>query len=236
MTATRLRRAFWIGAAGILCLAALIALVAVLGGTFSETDGRILVTLMALLYAGGTAVSGLALDDRGDARAAVGRAVAIASPLGLGSMLWGVWSFVFEGESQAAGKVAWSAFVALAACLITSTGFLLARRPGFVTLAAAASTLAATAAAVSIGGIWAEPAGDGYVKLVAALWILAVLGYFLVPVGQRFTGAGATAAEVRVLAVLGDVELVASRHLLDGTSVAERLRGGERLTLRRRAA
>ena len=64
MTRVRLRRILWIGAAAILVAAALVAATAVLRGGFSETDGKILVTLGALLYAGGTALAGLALGDQ----------------------------------------------------------------------------------------------------------------------------------------------------------------------------
>jgi len=41
----RFARVFWIGAAGIVVLAALIALVAIVRGSFSGTDARILLTL-----------------------------------------------------------------------------------------------------------------------------------------------------------------------------------------------
>ena len=49
MTRLRLRRIFWMGAAAIVVVAALVALAAVLKGDFSDTDGRTLVTLAALL-------------------------------------------------------------------------------------------------------------------------------------------------------------------------------------------
>jgi hypothetical protein len=41
---SRLTRIFWIGAATILVVAALIAITAVAGGNFSSTDGKILLT------------------------------------------------------------------------------------------------------------------------------------------------------------------------------------------------
>jgi hypothetical protein len=59
-----LARTFWIGAAGILILAALVAMAAILRGDFGDTDAKILGTLFALLLAGATAVSGLALVER----------------------------------------------------------------------------------------------------------------------------------------------------------------------------
>ena len=48
MTRLRLRRIFWMGAAAIVVAAAPVALAAV-EGDLSDTDGRILVTLAALL-------------------------------------------------------------------------------------------------------------------------------------------------------------------------------------------
>jgi hypothetical protein len=64
------------------------------------------------------------------------------------------------------------------------------------------------------------------------LWILGVLGWLLVPVLQRFTAVDASAAGIRVLAVLDGVELVASRSVLDGVQI-EAPAAGERLVLRR---
>jgi hypothetical protein len=233
VTRRGLARIFWVGAAAALVAAALVAAFAIVQGDFSDTDGRILVTLAAVLYAGAAAVAGLNLVDRGLARP-LGWIVAGAAPAGLSLMAWGVWSFVFDGGNETPSKLAWSAVLALLAGLIAATSLLLGRRRQLVLLAAAAGAIAAFASLLSIVGIWAEPDSDAFVKLLAVLWILAVLAYFLVPVLQRFTAAGAPPAEVRVLAVLGDVELVTSRGRLEGVAVQERPRGDERLTLRRR--
>ncbi len=231
MSGRRLARLFWVGAGAILVAAALVALAAVLEGELSDTDARILATLAAVLYSGATGLAGLALADRGTARA-LGRAVAAASPLALALEAWGIWSLVVDGGSETPSKAAWSGVLALAAGLIATTCLLLARRPALVPLAAAAGVLAGVAALTSVVGIWAEPGGDAYVKLVAALWILAALAYLLVPVLHRFTAAGEPAGE-RVLASLGDVELLASRRPAEGIVVEGRLRQGERLVLRR---
>jgi hypothetical protein len=233
VTRRGLARIFWVGAAAALVAAALVAVVAIVEGDFSDTDGRILVTLAAVLYAGATAVAGLSLVDRGIARP-LGWIVAGAAPVGLALMGWGIWSFVFDGENEIPSKLAWSAVLALLVGLVAATSLLLARRRALVLLAAAAGAIAAVATALSIVGIWTEPDSDAFVKFLAVLWILAVLAYFLVPVLQRFTAAGAPPAEVRVLAVLGDVELVASRGTLEGVAVRDRPRGSERLTLRHR--
>jgi hypothetical protein len=225
---------FWIGAAAVLAAAALVAIGAILRGDFSETDGRILVTLGALLYTGGAALAGLALADRGPARF-LGVAVASAAPLCLGLVAWGIWSFVFDGEgNETASKLAWSSVLVLLAGLIATTAQLLARRPALQLLAAVAGALAALSATVSVTGIWTEPDSDAFIKTLAVLWILTLLAYFLVPVLQRFTSSGAAPEEVRVLAALDDVELVATRAET-AAAIDPRLEPGEQLVLRRRA-
>ena len=62
----KLRRLFWIGAAGLLGLAALISIVALLRGEFTETDGKILGTLGVAFLGGSSSLAGLALLDRRD--------------------------------------------------------------------------------------------------------------------------------------------------------------------------
>ena len=113
--------------------------------------------------------------------------------------------------NETADKLAWSSVIVLLGGLIATTGLLLARRPCSPLLAGGAGALAALAAALSVVGIWTENDDDAFIKLLAVLWILTLLAYFLVPVLQRFTSAGTAPEEVRVLASEGDVELVATR-------------------------
>lgn len=231
MTRLRLRRIFWMGAAAIVVAAALVALVAVVKGNFSDTDGRILVTLAALLYTGGAAICGLALADRGPVRP-LGWVVASAAPVCLGFVVWAIWSFAFDGDgNETAGKLAWSAVLVLLAGLIATTGLLLARRPGLVRLAAVAGALAGLAVAVSVFGIWTMPDSEIFLKALAVLWILAGLAYFLVPILQRFSSVGADESAIRVLAELDGVQLVASRSSVAGVD-AESPAPGEHLFLR----
>ena len=232
MSRLRLRRILWIGAAAILVAAALVALAAVLRGDFSDNDGRILVTLAALLYTGGAALAGLALLERSRARA-LGWSIVAAAPVCLALVAWAIWSFVFDGGgNETAGKLAWSAVLALLAGLLATTSLLFARTQAARALAVSAGVLAGVAAALSIAGIWSEPSGDGYVKLIAVLWILTVLAYFLAPVVQRFASGTSTASAERVLGALDGVELVAVRGPIEGIVVDPPLRG-EQLVLRR---
>jgi hypothetical protein len=169
VTKLRLARIFWMGAAAIVVAAALVALAAVVKGDFSDTDGRILITLAALLYTGGAAICGLALVDRNRARL-LGWIVAGAAPVCLALVVWAIWSFAFDGGgNETADKLAWSAVLALLAGLIATTGLLLARRPGLVRLAAVAGALAGLAVAVSVVGIWAEPDSETFIKALAVL-------------------------------------------------------------------
>jgi hypothetical protein len=233
VTPLRLRRIFWIGAAAILVAAALIALEAVAQGDFSDTDGRILVTLAALLYTGGAALAGLALVDRRVATT-VGWLVAAAAPVCLAFVAWGIWSFVDEGDgNETADKLAWSWVLVLLAGLMAATALLLARRHALVRFAALSGALSGAAAGLAVLGIWSEPDSDAFVKVLAALWILAALSYFLVPVLQRFTAAGERESPARIVAELDGVELVASRYAIEGVAVQPPA-SGERLFLRRR--
>ncbi len=229
----RLARISWIGAAAILVAAALVAIAAVIRGDFSETDGRILVTLAALLYTGGAALAGLALVDRGRAWA-LGWTVAAAAPVSLALVVWAVWTFVGDGGgNEEANKLAWSSVLALLSGLIATTGLLLARRRALIRLGGVAGMLAAVAAALSIAAVWSENPSDTFAKTLGVFWILAALCYFLVPVLQRFTTAGVEEHAVRVLAQLDGVEVVASRARLEGLAI-EPPGPGERLFLRRR--
>lgn len=228
MNRVRLSRIFWIGAAAILVAAALVALVAVLRGDFSDTDGRILGTLAAALLAGSTLVAGLALVER-SSRVLGWAAVAVSVPA-FAAIAYSIWDFVFDGEGDV-WRWGWAGVLALLATLIAVTARLLARSAALVRLAWLAGALAAAAAATSYVAIWNDDPGDAIGRLVAALWILAGLAYLLVPVLQRFSAAGESPAAERVVAELDGIELVATRSS-GGMSVE--LHPGERLVLRRR--
>ena len=227
MTRRRLARSFWIGAAAALVVAALIALAAVLRGDFSDTDGRILGTLAALLLAGGTLISGLVLVDRDDAL--LGRVAVVVAPLGFGLLAYAIWDFVFDGGGDA-WRYGWTGVVLLIATLIAVTARLLAESGSLTALATIAGILAALAAALSAYAIWERDASENMGKALAVLWILTGAAYLLVPVLQRFHGAQSSDPEARVLATLDDVQLVLTRSD-DGLEVV--LAPGERLALRR---
>lgn len=229
MTRVRLSRIFWIGAAAILVAAALVALLAVLRGDFSDTDGRILGTLAATLLAGSTVVAGLALVERG-ARFLGWAAVVVSAPAFV-ALVYAIWDFVFDGGGDS-WRWGWAGALTLVATLVAVTARLLSRTQWIVRLAGVTGALAAVAGAATIWAIWEEDPGDTAGRTIATLWILTGLGYLLVPVLQRFTVAGASEQAERVLATLDGVELVATRSR-EGTLDA-RLAPGERLALRPR--
>jgi len=221
-------RTAWLGAAAILVVAALVALAAVLRGDFSETDGRILGTLALVLYAGGALFVGLSVVERG--RAVVGWSLAGGAPICFLLALPAIWSVFDESDSDKLWEWAWSGVLALLAGLLLGSAMLLARTNGSQLLALATGTIAALATTLSIAAIWKGTESDVWLQAIAALWILAVLCFALVPVVDRFGRSGSASGE-RVLATLGDVELVATH----AGSVDPNLAPGERLLLRRRA-
>jgi hypothetical protein len=227
VTRRRLARTFWIGAAAALVVAALIALAAVLRGDFSDTDGRILGTLAALLLAGGTLISGLVLVDRDSAL--LGRVAVVVAPLGFGLLAYAIWDFVFDGGGDA-WRYGWTGVVLLIATLIAVTARLLVESASLTPLATIAGILAALAAVLSTYAIWDRDASESMGKALAVIWILTGACYLLVPILERFRGAQASDPDARVLAALDDVQLVLTRSS-DGLEVV--LAPGERLALRR---
>lgn len=233
MTRRRLARVFWLGAAAILVAAALISLVAVLKGSFSETDGRILGTLAALLYCGGASLAGLALADRGPARL-LGRVVAGLAAVTFvlfGAAIWEAWTY----DGSPPWRLAFSSALFLLAGLVATTGLLLTRRSALQRLAGVAGALTTLAVSLTLVPLWRDDdPGSALAKAMGATWILAALAYLLGPVLQRWSSIGDVETGDRVLATLDGVELVATREPGDMPVVAERPRPGEQLVLRRR--
>ena len=229
MTRRRLTRLFWLGAAAILVAAALVAVAAVLRGDFSETEGRILGTLAAVLYTSGALLTGLANVVRG--RRVVGGLLVGMAPVCLALLAPAIWGVFDESDEGNTWRWGWTAVLVVLAGLMLGTALLLARSAVAARLAYATGALAALAAALGIAAVWSEPSGDGWPKALAAFSILAVLGYVLVPIVDRF-GRPPAAASERVLAALDGVELVAT----PAGTVDPRLAAGERLLLRRRPA
>jgi hypothetical protein len=176
----RLARLFWTGAAAVLGAAALVAVAAVLRGDFTETDGEILGVLATALLAGGVALAGLALVERGDLRA-LGWATVLGSLVGFVLATIEITS-EFDHE-----RLSLSVFLVLGALLLISTARLMTtdRTDGVFWVA---HVLVTVATAGTLAAIWSEPEGDAWAKLLATVWILAGLAWFLVPVLGRLGG------------------------------------------------
>jgi len=233
MTRARLSRLFWIGAAALVVVAALIGLTAIVRGRFSDTDLRVMLTLVGSLLAGGTLLAGLALRERTMALATSWVAL-VAAPTCFALVLYGIWAFRDEDAGHAT-QVGWSGVLVLVAALLAATARLLAVTPALARLATACGALMASAAVATLVALWQRHAGNGFGKLIAALWVLAGVAFFLVPILRRWLSVRAEADDSRLLASLGDVELIATRIAGRGVDVGDPgLAPGEHLVLRRR--
>lgn len=225
MNGIRYARIFWIGAAAVLVLAALIAISALLRGDFTDEDGQVLLTMLALLVSSGTAVAGLTLAERGLATVGWGAAIlAVVSFLLITATTW-------EGfDNEPLAKAAATATLALVATLLATTQLVLHRGEHLWLVIVTGLGLLLGLVTTSVG-IWDETSSDALWKVAGSCWIVGAVGWLLLPVLQRFTAAGVPAAVgTRVLASLEDVELVATRT----GGIEVHLEAGERLALRRR--
>lgn len=228
-----IRRLFWLGAAILFSIAALVAIAAVVGGNFGETQGRILATCGLAFLCGATVLSGLACLDRG-----VIPPVAVAAvALGVASFVaWtgGVWKDTSSsGYWKATGVLgAWM----LAALIVTALRLLVSSPKLLATLAPATWAAAVLAAALGSVMILRED-GDAW-QLEVVLVILTLLGCALAPVLQRFwAGAEPGRAAERLLGTLGNIDVFAVRG--EGRSVTigstrARLASSEGIVLRER--
>jgi hypothetical protein len=228
MSRLSLSRIFWIGAAVLLGAAALISIVAVLRGEFTDTDGKILGTLGALLLAGGTAVAGLALVEK-RRLPLLGWASVVTATLAFAVLAAAIWD---EFDSETLARWSGTAAIALVAMLLASTGAILLR-PRALAAYLALLVLLLLATVVTVGIVWSDDPGEGAAKAAVTFWILAALAWFLVPVLGRMLAPPREPSQDRIVATLGDVELVATRGET-AAAIDPRLEPGEQLSLRRR--
>jgi ascorbate-specific PTS system EIIC-type component UlaA len=174
------RRLFWIGAAALLGVAALIAIVALVRGEFTETDGKILATLGITLGAGSVCLVGLALLDRGEARPLGWLAVGVGVA-GYAVTVYEIWSDVDSGEWLG------TALIVMASVLLAATGRLLLRRRSLELVYLAHVVLSTFATAATVWLIWSDGGEDWWARVVGTAWILTGLTWALVPVLGRTT-------------------------------------------------
>ena len=194
MRRAELLRLFWIGAATILVVAALVALAAVTTGNFDSTDAKILGALGTLLLAGAVATVGAALREAQRSPLLGGLLAAGAPVLGLVAVA-AIWN---EFDADSLARAAGASYVLLATGLLIGTArVLVGDRPSLMPLFGVNCGLAVIGASLSVVAIFAAHASAGYGKLLAAVWILAVLAYVLIPVGRRLSAAPADAGNGR---------------------------------------
>jgi hypothetical protein len=221
----RYARIFWIGAAGAIVLAALIGISALLQSDFTETDGQILLTMLALLVSSGTAVAGLTVAERG--HVAIGWAAVAIATICFFLIATATWE---SFDNDTLSRIARTAALALVTTLLCTTQLVLHRGEHDWVVLVTWTALLLAFVATSVG-LWEESNSEGLWKVAGSCWIVGVMGWVLLPVIQRFTAAASATTELRVLAALDDVELVATRSH-EGLDLD--LRPGERLVLRRR--
>ncbi len=175
-----MRRYFWIGAAALLGVAALVSIVALLRGELTPTDGNILFSLAAAFLAGSAALSGLALLERRDL-VPLGWIVVATSAVGFVILAWQIWT-EFDYENWSLDTV-----TVVVAALMVATARLLSR--GLAWLYWLSATLTVVTAAVYVWAIHTDPQGDNWEKLLGTIGIVTVLAWFLVPVLGRSSSA-----------------------------------------------
>ncbi len=229
-----IRRLFWLGAAILFSIAALVAIAAVLGGSFGTTQQHICEMCGIAFVCGAAVLAGLGCIDRGVIRP-VGWITVV-----LGVTTFAVWTVGVWAEN--AGHPYWRAAGVLGvwtlAGLVVTTLRLFVSSPQLLRSVVPATWAAAVIAAV-VATEMILGADGGPWKLVVVLVILTALGYALTPALQRFWAAAEPAERAeRLLGTLGGIDVFAVRG--DGRSVTigsnrTRLSSSEGIVLRERS-
>ena len=229
-----IRRLFWLGAAVLFSIAALVAIVAVLGGSFGTTQEHILEMCGIAFVCGAATLAGLGCIDRG-----------VIPTVGWLTVVLGVATFVVwtgavwqDDAGDTYWKVAGVLGVWTLAALVVTTLRLFVSSPRLLgTVVPGTWAAAVIAAAVATEMILAEDGGPW--KLVVVLILLTALGYALTPALQRFWAAAEPGERAeRLLGTLGDIDVFAVRG--DGRPVTlgssrTRLSSSEGVVLRERS-
>jgi len=192
-----------------LTVAALIAIAALLGGDYGDTEARISLTVLAIAVYNVTGMAGVALA-RDRAAGWVGGLGVTASAVAFALAIVAIWWEVFvDGDEGEAIRV-WGVATVLAVSLAQASLLLSRRRPsdGDTVGAILAGTLIAVAAIaiLVIVAIAGEDVSQGYWRLLGAVAVLDVLGTILVPIVRRLHATspdGAVAGSADIAARLG---------------------------------
>jgi hypothetical protein len=170
-----------------LCITALIAIVAVVSASFDDTEGRVLLTHVAV-----AAYSLLAL-----AAAAVGRRMPLLAQAGFATCAVGVVLAVIVIWSDSAGDSVWrAAGVALVASFTIAHGALIeSRRRESDGRGVRAISMAAVGAGVTLGATLgtgiavASDVSDAYLRALGVLAVLDLLATAVLPIARKIEHA-----------------------------------------------
>jgi hypothetical protein len=177
----RRRRILLSAVAGLLCVAALLAIAILLVGRFGDTERRVVGTTLLLAGYGVVSLPGVVLLDKGRARLLAEGAVVLAAAAAALALV-SVWGF---SDVEAVGKSVGTATIlgVAAAQAAALTARRVKRDPPLVRKLFAASCVTATVAAgAAVAAVWAQPSGTLYARLIGALVVLDLLLVALQPV------------------------------------------------------
>lgn len=193
-----LRRIFLLGAATLVCAAALVAIAAIVNGDFGDTEGKIFATLATAFVAGSAAIAGIACLERSVSRPFGVLGIVLAAG---GFLLWTeqIWQ---EHDSTRYWKLLGLILIWTLVVLVVTTTRLMTHSPQLVRTLYPATAAAAAGAGLTISAMVLRDDGDGW-QLFAVLLILALLGETLTPIAERFVAT--PASEMPSERVLGEV-------------------------------
>ena len=172
----RLRSVYLKGAAALAAVAALLAIVTILQGDFSETEGKIFATLGASFVAGSALMAGIACLAHGS------RLLGYAgSALAVGAFLLWVEQIWADHDSEAYWKVLGLFLVWTLVTLVGTTSALMTRRQRGLHVA---TLVCAIGAGLVASAMLLRENGDAW-QLFAVLLILMLLGQVLTPILER---------------------------------------------------
>jgi hypothetical protein len=184
---------------GGLCLAAGMAVIALLTGDFGDTETRVILTSIGFAATSGTGSAGATARLRPSERLQLlGGATVVASIATFGLLVLGLWTSLDDWGSEGLWR-AFGCFGVLAVAGSHACVMLAARRPRdsdairLLTIASLAfSAIDTTAAILPIAGL-VDDVNEGWARLVGATLVLLVLTSVLPPILRRMRPAAAPA-------------------------------------------
>ncbi|MDA1257020.1 MAG: hypothetical protein O3C10_04155 [Chloroflexi bacterium] len=192
-------------------MSAALGIYSLLQGEFGDTDGKILLSALAVAAASVlTLANGIALERGGDTR--IPSAAIVVSIAGFALLIVVIWGdFDRENFAKAAASLVFVGTALTQWSLVS-----LARLPGrFRAVQLAAYPLSGLMAAFLIGAIWGNLEGSGTAQTGGVIGILTVAVTIIVPVLQRLeTVAVAAQREISFCPYCGEPPASRSGHYL----------------------